>query len=94
MRKVMFVALAAILFLNACESATPQSSPTVDTQKTAEALVVTMVVKTIQAMPTSTPLPPTETPLPPTATATQTIQPTDTPVASSETAEPTLKVTV
>ncbi|MFZ5923431.1 MAG: hypothetical protein ACOYY3_20495 [Chloroflexota bacterium] len=90
MKRVLIVALAAILSLTACGPAA-QAQPTADPQLTAEALVGTIVAQTMQAIPTATPLPPTETPLPPSATPTSTVE---APAVPSDTATPTQELAV
>ncbi len=90
MKRVIFVALAAMISLSACGPATP-AQPTDDPRLTAEALVGTIVAQTLQAIPTATPIPPTETPLPPSATPTSTMQ---APAVPSETPTPTQELAV
>jgi hypothetical protein len=72
MKKNLFVTI--IILLTSCASPTTPA-PTQDLQP----LIETIVIATLQAIPTSTPiptlapLPPTETPIPPTPTATATL---------------------
>lgn len=65
MKPVHFVSLVLIVLLSGCLPAAPKASaPQPDLQATAAGMAATMAAETIQALPTSTPVPPTATPTP------------------------------